>query len=96
MVPTLVFKGGATAVALGLSFLTCAQYLGQIPTSYVLHDFAFSMTARNADPALAFWALVPVGVVGIILSVLMVPSKAQRAAANAGKPGGGAPGGKPE
>jgi MFS family permease len=95
MVPTLVFKGGATAVALGLSFLTCAQYLGQIPMSYVLHDFAGSMTARHADPMLAFWALVPVGIVGIILSFLMKPSKKEAAAmkAGGGKPGGGAPGG---
>jgi MFS family permease len=92
MIPTLVFKGGATAVALGLSFLTCAQYLGQIPMSYVLHDFAASMTARAADPMLAFWALVPVGIIGIILSFMMKPSKSKEGGtASGGGPGGGKP-----
>lgn len=75
MVPTYVFKGGATAVAFGLSFLTLGQYLGQIPTSYVLHGFVDSMAFGKVDPSLAFWALVPVGVIGIIFSLLMHPSK---------------------
>ena len=38
------------------------------------------------DPSLAFWALVPVGVVGIILSFGVMPSKKKAAAAAAGKP----------
>lgn len=94
MVPTYVFKGGTTAVALGLSFLTMAQYLGQIPTSYVLHPFVQSMSEARilADPSLAVWALVPVGVVGIILSFLMKPSK-KEAAAMKGNKGGGKPAG---
>lgn len=75
MIPTYVFKGGATAVALGLSFLTFGQYVGQTITSYALEPFNASMTAGAADPMLAFWALVPIGIVGVIFSLLMKPSK---------------------
>ena len=75
MVPTYVFKGGATAVALGLSFLTLGQYFGQIFTSYTMHPFVETTLLGKTDPMLAFWALVPVGLVGIILSFMMKPSK---------------------
>jgi MFS family permease len=97
MVPTYVFKGGATAVALGLSFLTLGQYFGQIFTSYALHPFLETTLLGRTDPMLAFWALVPVGVIGIVLSFMMKPSKAEAAAmmAGGGKPAG-AGGGKPE
>lgn len=87
MIPTYVFKGGATAVALGLSFLTFGQYLGQTITSYALEPFNASMSAGACDPMLAFWALVPIGVVGIIASLFMKPSKQDLA--------GGKPQGKP-
>lgn len=41
------------------------------------------------DPSLAFWALVPIGVIGIILSFGVMPSKKKAAAdAGAGKPEG--------
>ena len=87
MIPTYVFKGGATAVALGLSFLTFGQYLGQTITSYALEPCNASMSAGACDPMLAFWALVPIGVVGIIASLFMKPSKQDLA--------GGKPQGKP-
>jgi hypothetical protein len=88
MVPTFVFKGGATAVALGLSFLTLAQYAGQIPMSYIIHPF----DGRYVDPMGAVVPLVAVGVVGVILSFMMKPNK-NAAGAGGGKPGGaGAPG----
>ena len=92
MVPTYVFKGGATAVGLGLSFLTIGQYIGQIPTSYVMHNFVDSMAFGMTDPMLAFWALVPVGVIGILFSLGMKPSK-PKGGEGAGKPQG-APEGK--
>lgn len=92
MVPSYVFKGGATAVGLGLSFLTIGQYIGQIPTSYVMHNFVDSMAFGMTDPMLAFWALVPVGVIGILFSLGMKPSK-PKAGEGAGKPQG-APEGK--
>ncbi|MDR1089277.1 MAG: MFS transporter [Coriobacteriales bacterium] len=96
MVPTYVFKGGATAVALGLSFLTLGQYFGQIFTSYALHPFLETTLLGQTDPMLAFWALVPVGVVGIILSFMMKPGKKEALAMKAGGgPGGGKPGGAP-
>lgn len=79
MVPTYVFKGGATAVALGLSFLTFGQYLGQTITSYALEPFNASMSAGAADPMLAFVALVPIGIVGVIFSLFMKPSKSEKA-----------------
>lgn len=88
MVPTYVFKGGATAVGLGLSFLTIGQYIGQIPTSYVMHNFVDSMAFGMTDPMLAFWALVPVGVIGILFSLGMKPSKPKGGAAPEGKPEG--------
>lgn len=92
MVPSYVFKGGATAVGLGLSFLTIGQYIGQIPTSYVMHNFVDSMAFGMTDPMLAFWALVPVGVIGILFSLGMKPSK-PKGGEGAGKPQG-APEGK--
>ena len=118
LVPTFVFKGGATAVAFGLSFLTLGQYAGQIATSYVFAPFNDGLTAASnvaieakkavlasggtpadfgpaigqaaqealaqgihVDPMLAFWALVPVGLVGILLSLGVRPSKKPAAAA---------------
>jgi MFS family permease len=75
MIPTYVFKGGVTAVGLGLSFLTLGQYIGQSFTSYALDPFKHTTLLGQTDPMLAFWALVPVGVVGIILSFMMKPSK---------------------
>ena len=92
MVPTYVFKGGQTAVSLGLAFLTFGQYLGQIPTSYALEPFNHTVAIGKTDPMLAFWALVPAGCVGIIISLFMIPSK-KPAGAPAGGPGGGAPAG---
>jgi MFS family permease len=92
MVPTFVFKGGATAVALGLSFLTLAQYAGQIPMSYIIHPF----DGRYVDPMGAIVPLLVVGVIGVILSFMMKPSK--NASANAtggGKPAETSGGGKP-
>ena len=47
LVPTFVFKGGATAVAFGLSFLTLGQYAGQMFTSYVMHPFSDTLTAAS-------------------------------------------------
>ena len=47
LVPTFVFKGGATAVAFGLSFLTLGQYAGQIVTSYALAPFNEGLTAAS-------------------------------------------------
>lgn len=91
MIPSYVFKGGATAVALGLSFLTFGQYLGQTITSYALEPFNASMTAGACDPMLAVWALVPVGVIGVVFSLLMKPSKSEKAAFQTGeKPAAGA------
>ena len=72
MVPTYVFKGGATAVAFGLSFLTCGQYLGQIPTSYA---FQFGTAAGMSYSDIMMMFFVPVGIVGIIFGFLMKPSK---------------------
>lgn len=84
MVPSYVFKGGATAVAFGLSFLTCGQYLGQIPTSYAF-SAGTAMGMGYAEIMMMFF--VPVGVVGIIFGLLMKPSKPKGdAAAPAGKP----------
>ena len=71
MVPTFVFKGGATAVSFGLSFLTLGQYLGQIPTSYA---FAAGEAAGWTYNEIMLYCFVPVGVVGIILSLFMKPS----------------------
>jgi MFS family permease len=87
MVPTFVFKGGATAVALGLSFLTLAQYAGQIPMSYIIHPF----DGRYVDPMGAVVPLLVVGVIGVILSFMMKPNK-NAAGAGGGKPGEGGPG----
>ena len=92
MIPTYVFKGGATAVALGLSFLTLGQYFGQIFTSYTMHPFLETTLLGQTDPMLAFWALVPVGVVGVILSFMMKPSKKETEMLKAG---GGKPNGAP-
>ena len=72
LVPTFVFKGGATAVALGLSCLTFCQYLGQIPTTYV---YAWGEAAGMALHEIAMIGLVPVGIVGIIISLFIKPSK---------------------
>ena len=47
LVPTFVFKGGATAVAFGLSFLTLGQYAGPMFTSYVMHPFSDTLTAAS-------------------------------------------------
>lgn len=111
LVPTFVFKGGATAVAFGLSLLTVGQYAGQMITSYVCAPFSNGLTAASnvaieakkavlasggtpadfgpaigqaaqealaqgiqVDPSLAFWALIPVGIVGVILSIGVKPS----------------------
>lgn len=126
LVPTFVFKGGATAVAFGLSFLTLGQYAGQIVTSYALAPFNEGLTAAfnvainakqavlasggtpadfgpaigqavqeamaqgiHVDPMLAFWALVPVGVVGCLLAFGVKPSKKQAAGSPAAKPAEG-------
>lgn len=126
LVPTFVFKGGATAVAFGLSFLTLGQYAGQIATSYVFAPFSSGLTAASnvaieakkavlasggtpadfgpaiaqaaqealaqgihVDPMLAFWALVPVGVIGVILSLGVHPGR-KPAGTPSGKPGDGA------
>ena len=43
----------------------------------------------HVDPMLAFWALVPVGVVGCILAFGVKPSKKQAVGAPAGKPAEG-------
>ena len=86
MVPTYVFKGGATAVAFGLSFLTCGQYLGQIPTSYA---FAAGEAMGMAYSDIMLYFFVPVGIVGIIAGLLMKPSKPKAiegAPADAAKP----------
>ena len=72
LVPTFVFKGGATAVALGLSCLTFCQYLGQIPTTYV---HALGEAAGMSIHEIAMIGLVPVGVIGIIISLFIKPSK---------------------
>jgi MFS family permease len=95
MVPTYLFKGGATAVALGLSFLTFGQYLGQSFTSYALDAFKHTLSQPPVDPSLAFWVLVPVGAIGIVLSLMMKPSKKEAEAmrAGGGKPAAGSPGG---
>ena len=74
MVPSFVYKGGQTAVAFGLSIFTLCQYAGQIVTSYAMASFSDNLTAAasgsaTVDPMLAFWALVPIGVIGCILSV---------------------------
>jgi MFS family permease len=89
MIPSYVFKGGATAVALGLSLLTLGQYLGQSFTSYALDPFKATLGHPPVDPLLAFWALVPVGVVGIVLSLLMKPSKKEAAAIKSSPAGQG-------
>ncbi|MBQ9001823.1 MAG: MFS transporter [Eggerthellaceae bacterium] len=91
MVPTYVFKGGATAVAFGLSFLTCGQYLGQIPTSYAF-SAGTAMGMSYSDIMMYFF--VPVGIVGIIFGFLMKPSKPKGEIAEGGAPAQG--GGKPE
>ena len=80
LVPTFVFKGGQTAVAFGLSLLTLGQYIGQMLTSYVCTPFSDNLTAAAAsgamvDPMLIFWALVPIGIVGCVLSFGVKPSK---------------------
>lgn len=117
LVPTFVFKGGATAVAFGLSFLTLGQYAGQIATSYVLAPFSNGLTAASnvaieakktvlaaggspadfgaainqaaqealaqgihVDPMLAFWALVPIGIIGCLLSFGVMPSRKRSSA----------------
>jgi hypothetical protein len=87
MVPTYVFKGGATAVAFGLSFLTCGQYLGQIPTSYAF-QYGTSVGMSYSDIMMTFF--VPVGIVGIIFGLLMKPSKprGEISGSAAGKPEG--------
>lgn len=85
MVPTYVFKGGATAVAFGLSFLTCGQYLGQIPTSYAF-SAGTAMGLSYGDIMMYFF--VPVGIVGIIFGLLMKPSKPKGELAAAGGEGG--------
>lgn len=83
MVPTYVFKGGATAVAFGLSFLTCGQYLGQIPTSYA---FQYGIDAGMSYSDIMMMFFVPVGIVGIIFGLLMKPSKPKGEIAQGGKP----------
>ena len=80
LVPTFVFKGGATAVALGLSCLTFCQYLGQIPTTYV---YAWGEAAGMTIHEIAMVGLVPVGVIGIIISLFIKPSKQKASAAPA-------------
>lgn len=86
MVPTYVFKGGETAVAFGLSFLTCGQYLGQIPTGWA-YSTGIAMGLDFSQIMLYFF--VPVGVVGIIFGLLMKPSKPKgELAAEGGKPEG--------
>lgn len=74
LVPTFLFKGGSTAVATGLSFLTCAQYLGQIPMSYIMTAI-MAGGASYADATLV--AFVPVGILGIVLAFLVKPSKSE-------------------
>ena len=83
LVPSFVFKGGATAVGLGLSFLTLGQYLGQTPTSYI---FTAGLAAGMSYSQISLMFLVPVGIVGIIFTLFVKPSKNQ----------GGKPAGKPE
>lgn len=83
MVPGLVFRGGATAVSFGLSFLTLGQYLGQIPTSYA---FAFGEGAGWTYNEIMLFCFVPVGVVGIILSLFMRPGKPKAAEGKSGAP----------
>ncbi|MGI6033724.1 MAG: MFS transporter [Coriobacteriales bacterium] len=74
LVPSFLFKGGSTAVAMGLSFLTCAQYLGQVPMSYIMDALVGTgMTYSEATMA----AFVPVGIVGIVLAFFVKPSKAK-------------------
>ncbi|MDR1714127.1 MAG: MFS transporter [Coriobacteriales bacterium] len=84
MVPTFVFKGGATAVGLGLTFLTFCQYLGQIPVTYLFGSApttGFStvttdgLLAGTAYHDLALWVLVPALVLGFLVSFLIRPSK---------------------
>ncbi|MCI9129930.1 MAG: MFS transporter [Eggerthellaceae bacterium] len=81
MVPSFVFAGGATAVSFGLSFLTLGQYLGQIPTSYA---FAAGEAVGWTYNEIMLYCFVPVGVIGIILSLFMKPSKPK--AVEGGKP----------
>ena len=57
-----------------------------------MHNFVDSMAFGMTDPMLAFWALVPVGVIGILFSLGMKPSK-PKGGEGAGK-SQGAPEGK--
>ena len=80
MVPSFVYKGGQTAVAFGLAIFTLCQYAGQIATSYVTASFSNNLSEAAAgtatvDPMLAFWALVPIGIIGCLLSVGSKQSK---------------------
>ena len=80
MVPSFVYKGGQTAVAFGLAIFTLCQYAGQIVTSYATASFSNNLSEAAAgtatvDPMLAFWALVPIGVIGCLLSVGSKQSK---------------------
>jgi hypothetical protein len=88
MVPTFVFKGGATAVAFGLSYLTCASTLARF--RHRTHSStATSVGMSYADIMMTFF--VPVGIIGIIFGLLMKPSKPKGEVAE-----GAAPTGNPE
>jgi MFS family permease len=83
LVPSFLFKGGATAVAMGLSFLTCAQYLGQVPMSFIMEAIAGGAGNVGMFAQATLIGFVPVGIVGIILAFLVKPSSKVKTDANA-------------
>jgi hypothetical protein len=73
MVPFLIGKGGATAVAVALSLLTFFQYLGETLESF----FTIAIGVWGYD--LAGWiALTPFAVIATVFSFLVRPTKAER------------------
>jgi hypothetical protein len=88
MVPFLVGRGGATTVAVGLSVLTLFQFGGEVLETLVpiaLGIFntpeaaALGEISSQAYESTTWFVLLPVMVVGTCFSLLIRPSKKQRA-----------------
>ncbi|MGI6033298.1 MAG: MFS transporter [Coriobacteriales bacterium] len=92
MVPFLVGRGGATAVAVGLSILTFFQFLGEVLETLVpvflgifntAEAAAMGVIAGSAYQDTATFVLLPVMLVGSFFSLLVRPNKKDREAAKA-------------
>lgn len=92
MVPFLVGRGGATAVAVGLSILTFFQFLGEVLETAVPVFLGVFNTAEAAMAGLVapsayqdvtLFVLLPVMLVGSFFALLVRPSKKDRDAAKA-------------